>query len=265
MRAVVVLVRRALVLTLALAAGCQSGKSAPPPPAAAPAGTAAPIPVAPAAPDSPAAGAGPGTGASPVEPAHIKLPRSPDTPVRPTRRPLDAAALSRLAATEFPGFEREEQGAVAGMVRFRHTTRSRPHLAVSVVIGPCSARPACLAMDLASWTARQGELRDQLPKELRSRPDTRFEIGARAIAGAPAIYTYQLGYAGGVDEKDQPAADYTDAYVLYYNDGINQIRVMAHYVDDALGSLAQLLAIAPPDDLEQLAAAFASFYLHAWQ
>jgi hypothetical protein len=263
MRDVVAPVTRALLFALGAALACQSGKSAPPPPASAPARTAAPIPVAPAAPGSPAAGTG--ATASPVEPAHIKLPRSPDAPVRPTRRPLDAAVLGRLAATEFPGFEREDQGAAAGVVRFRHTTRSRPHLAVSVVIGPCSARPACPAMDLASWTARQDELRGQLPNELRGRPDTRFEIGARAIAGAPAIYTYQLGYAGGIDEKDQPAADYTDAYVVYYNDGTNQIRVMAHYVDDALGSLAQLLAIAPPDDLEKLAVAFASFYLHAWQ
>jgi hypothetical protein len=40
---------------------------------------------------------------------------------------------------------------------------------------------------------------------------------------------------------------------------------MAHYVDDAPGSIPKLVAIAPPDDLEKLAVAFASFYLHAWQ
>jgi hypothetical protein len=50
-----------------------------------------------------------------------------------------------------------------------------------------------------------------------------------------------------------------------YNDGINQIRVMAQYADDAVAGIDQLLAIAPPDDLERLAVAFASFYLHAWQ
>jgi hypothetical protein len=151
------------------------------------------------------------------------------------------------------------------VVQVRHTTRSRPHLAVSVAIGPCSAERACQPMDLARWSARQGELRGQLPRELRDRPDTRFEIGARAIAGAPAIATYQLGHAGGVDDKDQPAIDYTDAYALEHNDGVNQIRVMAHYVDDAVGGVPQLLAIAPPEDLEKLAVAFASFYLHAWQ
>ncbi|HEX3758397.1 MAG TPA: hypothetical protein VHW23_06805 [Kofleriaceae bacterium] len=252
MRAVVALAGPALLL--ALWAGCQSSKSAPPPPASAPA------PAAPAATLLPPAG-----GAAPsAEPAHVKLPRSPDTPVHPTRTPLDAAVLGRLAATEFADFDREDQGAAAGTVRFRHTTRSRPHLAVSVTMSPCGPQHACPAMDLASWNARRDELRGHLPKTLRDRPDTRFEIGAHDIAGAPAIYTYQLGYAGGSDEHDQPSADYTDSYVLYYNDKINQIQVMAHYVDDATGGIPQLLAIAPPEDLETLAVAFASYYVRAW-
>jgi len=246
MRAVVALAGPAVIL--ALSGGCQQGTSAPPPPASAPpAATLLP----------PAGGAAPS-----VAPAHVKLPRSPDTPVHPTRQPLDAAVLGRLAAVEFADFEREDQGAVAGVVRFRHTTRSRPHLAVSIVMGTCGT--GCPPMDLARWTARRDELRGQLPRALRDRPDTRFEIGARAVAGAPAIYTYQLGYAGGRDEHDQPSADYTDAYVLYYNDQVNQIRVMAHYVDDPVGGLPKFLAIAPPEDLQQLAVAFAGYYLRAW-
>ena len=120
-------------------------------------------------------------------------------------------------------------------------------------------------MELAGWTARRDELAHQLPQALLGRPDTRFEIGARAIAGAPAIYTYQLGYTTGTDEKDQPSADYTDAYVVYYNDGTNQLRVMAHYLDDAVGGIDPLVAIAPPEDLERLAVAFASFYVRTWK
>lgn len=251
MRAVVALLGRALLSSLAASAGCQSSSAPPPPPAAsAPAATATRVA---------------GSAVPSVEPAHIQLPRSPDTPVRPTRRPLDPALLGRLAAIEFPDFVREDQGTAAGGVQFRHTTRSRPHLAVSIAVGPCSARRACEAMDLARWTARQGELRGQLPDDLRDRPDTRFEIRARAIAGAPAIATYQLGHAGGAGDRHQPSADYTDAYVLYYNDGTNQIRVMAQYADDAVAGIRPLLAIAPPEDLERLAVAFASFYLHAWQ
>jgi hypothetical protein len=120
-------------------------------------------------------------------------------------------------------------------------------------------------MELAPWKARGDELKRFLGKELVARPDTRFEVGARDIAGAPAIYTYQLGYFFGKDEKAQPVGTYSDAYILYYNDGVNQIRVNASYLDDAVGGIDQLLAIAPPEDLEKLAVAFMSFYVHEWR
>jgi hypothetical protein len=263
MRAVVALAG----LGLAVSAGCQSGASAPPAPAEPATAPAATVLLPAARPAGITAGSGSGAvagSAATVEPARVRLPRSPDTAVRRTRRPIDAAAAGRLAAIEFPDFEREDGGASAGQVSFRHTTRTRPYLAVSVTMGPCSAQRACPAVDLASWNARRDQLARQLPEELRGRPDTRFEIGARDVAGAAAIYTYQLGYAGGTDDHHQPSADYTDSYVLSYNDGVNQIRVNAHYADDPVGGLPQLLAIAPPEDLEKLAVAFASFYLRAW-
>jgi hypothetical protein len=57
---------------------------------------------------------------------------------------------------------------------------------------------------------------------------------------------------------------YSDAYTIYYNDGINQIRVVASYADDAVPGIDQLLALAPQEDLEKLAVAFASYYVHEW-
>jgi len=245
--------RGVVALCLGLAAvGCQSGKSEPPPAAArAASGSSGPVASATADPAAPA-------------PAHIKLPRSPATPVRRTTRPLDRDRLERLSAAAFPDFAREDHDTDDGSVEVRHVTQTRPRLGVTVRIGPCTKSRACPAMDLAGWAARRDELARQLPKELVGRPDTRFEIGARALAGAAAIYTYQLGYSAGTDDKDQPSIDYSDAYILYYNDGVNQIRVMAHYLDDAVGGIDQLLAIAPPEDLEKLAVAFASFYVHGW-
>ena len=85
-----------------------------------------------------------------------------------------------------------------------------------------------------------------------------------ALPISPAIYSYQLGYAAEIDHNDPAAVDYGDAYIVYYNDGVNQIRVIAHYLDDAAGGIDQLLAAAPPEELEKLAVAFASFYVHAW-
>jgi len=206
---------------------------------------------------------------SPVA-AHVKLPRSPATPPRATTRPLDRAELDRLAAFAFADFEHEVLATDAQRLRVRHLTVSRPKLAVTVAIERCDlgpqANPPCLAMALPAWQPRIRELRAQsVPPALRERPDTRFELGARRVAGSPAIYTYQVGWSFGPDDHGQPGGTYSDSYTLYYNDGINQIRVRADYADDAMASARAMLALAPEQDLAQLAVAFLDFYVHEWK
>jgi hypothetical protein len=56
---------------------------------------------------------------------------------------------------------------------------------------------------------------------------------------------------------------FTDALALYYNDGINQIRVVAEYKDDPR-SLEELEKTAPKDDLAHLGLAFLDVYTHEW-
>lgn len=283
----------AALATWIASAGCQANQS-PPGPAAtgSPAGAASASgsagatgspPGEPAAGSSAAGSAGatgsppgeaqsaiaaPPDAAPPPQSSHIALPRTADTPPVKTTRPLRRAQLDRLAALEFADFAHEPRRATDRLLEVRHTTRTRPILAVTVTIEPCDrgkpARRPCAAMDLAAWQARSAQLKQLLPPELASRPDTRFELGARDLAGATAIYTYQLGQSFGDDEHGQPAGVYTDAYILYYNDAVNQIRVNAAYVDDAVGGIDQLLALAPPQDLERLAVAFMNFYVHAW-
>jgi len=255
------------LLGLLLALGCQANKSTPeakPTGATSPAGDAAAgsaLATAPAAP--------------PVAPAHVMLPRSPDTPPHRTTRLLDGKELARLSAFEFKDFQRQDRGATDRSIEFRHTTTTRPILGVTVTIEPCEPPPtaatapkaqrACTAMELGAWRAKRDELEQSLPPDLAARPDTRFEIGTRDIAGTPAIYTYQLGSFFGTDQRGQPVGAYSDAYILYYNDGVNQIRVNAAYLDDAVGDIDHLLAIAPPEDLEKLAVAFLGFYVHEWK
>jgi hypothetical protein len=60
-----------------------------------------------------------------------------------------------------------------------------------------------------------------------------------------------------------PIGAFSDAYALYYNDGVNQIRVVAEYKDDPT-TREDMLAIAPKEDLERLAKAFLAAYTHAW-
>ena len=265
-----------LVLGVGLEAGCQN---APPPPAA-----EAPS----AAPE--AAGSGDGfVGESrrapgPVpEAAHVTLPRTTSAPPNRTMRPLPRKELARLAALEFPDFDRQERGLADRFVELRHTTKTRPILGVTITIEPCdvpgpgkparqtrtkrAAAPAhtCAPMELDAWKAKGDELKQFLSKQLAARPDTRFEVGTRDVLGAPAIFTYQLGADLGKDDSDQPVAAYSDAYILYYNDGVNQIRINASYLDDAVGGVERLAAIAPKEDLERLAVAFMSVYLHEWR
>ena len=74
-----------------------------------------------------------------------------------------------------------------------------------------------------------------------------------------------MGWSFGPDDHGQPGGTYSDSYTLYYNDGINQIRVRADYADDAMASARAMLALAPEQDLAQLAVAFLDFYVHEWK
>lgn len=276
---------RSLVVPAALLlVACKSDRPAPQPtpPAGQPSSTAGAAAAAPSAPierrREPVA--------PPPEPAHVFLPRSPNTPPHRTTRPLAAKELERLSEIDHKDFKRDVRVLNERGLEVRHATTTRPILSVTVAIGPCgpsepakqpAAKPAagkppaapkarpCRAMDLAAWQADGDLRRRSITEQLVDRPDTQFELGSRELDGAPAIYTYQLGHFFGTDERGQPAGAFTDAYVLYYNDGVNQLRVHAAYTDDAVASKAALAALAPKDDLETLAVAFARYYLHAWK
>jgi hypothetical protein len=229
--------------------------------------------------------ASPSTSAAPPAPGRVTLPKTGPEPPHRTTKPLPLAELERLAAIEFKDFDHQDRGVTARITEFRNSTKTRPILGVTITIEPCDrAKPqrpsrsaarkragnavpghVCTPMELDRWKARTDELKQSLSKALIARPETRFEVGARDVLGAPAIYTYQLGSYFGKDETGNPIGSYSDAYILYYNDGINEIRVNASYLDDAIGGMDKLLAVAPPEDLEKLAVAFMSYYLHEWK
>jgi hypothetical protein len=267
------------LLVLALGSSCQN-PSAPPAPRTGSAGSG-----------SAAAAVDVGSGSAPApppEPGRVGLPKTGGEPPRKTTKPLALAELERLAAIEFKDFQRQDRGVHERITEFRHITKTRPILGVTITIEPCapveppragpkarkragSATPgractprACTPMQLELWKAKTDELKQSLSKQLVARPETLFEVGARDVLGAPAIYTYQLASFFGTDETGQPVGAYSDAYILYYNDGVNEIRVNAAYIDDAIGGTDKLVAVAPREDLEKLAVSFMSYYLHEW-
>ena len=236
--------RSVLALLLVTVAACQGNKAPPP---AAGSGSA---PVAKKAPEA----------KSQVPMGDkIELPKDDGTPPKKSSGPLDPALADKLIKLTYPGFEMQDRtNKSAFEVRFLTT---RPRLAVTVTITPCNE---CVPMDLEKWQAKKAGLQSQLlAEELRDLPDTKWEINKIDLHGTPAIATYQFGMLDGKDDQGQPQGAYSNAYAIYYNDGVNQMRVVAEYKDDWVAR-PDMLAIAPKEDLEKLARAFTLAYTHAW-
>lgn len=210
-------------------------------------------------------GSDPGSGAGqktniPPPPGEkpIALPKSDGTPLKPAGRSLGPNDWKRMAAIDHPPFLKRIRNTKTGFdVRF---TTERPKIGTTVTITDCLH---CVPMNLDAWKAKTDDLKYILGDDLRDRPDTTWEIGSKEIHGTLVIWTYQVGHFFGKDDNGNPHASYSDAYALYFNDGDNQIRVVSEYQDSPV-SREEMLAVAPREDLEQIATAFMDFYAHDW-
>jgi hypothetical protein len=228
-----------IAVVVALAIGCKGKPTVQEPPPAA-TGSAKPAP-------------GPGVSES-------DLPQGPGTPPNKSS-PYNKMRGQKLSELAFPKFETRVRGLTDKLLDVRYLTEPRPKVAVTITVQPCFS---CLPMDVDKWKENVDGLKLLVQPELRDRPDTDFDVGQTDLHGAPMIYTFQAGYLVGQDKSNNPVGAYTDAYALYYNDGITQIRVVAEYKDDPPGSKDQMLATVPRASLEKVAKAFADAYTHAW-
>ena len=213
-------------------------------------------------PSEPTAGSGSGSAAptagEPDKRAAIELPKPDGTPLKKRETQLDQAGFDELAKVEVPGFEKKVRNQSGGLdVRF---STPRPKLAVTVTVAPCFD---CTPIELEKWKAKEATLKQLLIEELRDRPDTIWELGQTEVSGTPAIFTYQFGHFFGKDDLGNPSGGFSNAYILYWNDGKNQIRVVAEYKDDPT-SREDMLEIAPREDLEKLARSFLDLFTHKW-
>lgn len=146
-------------------------------------------------------------------------------PSVPTRagRPFDKAAFDEIAALSFAGTT---------------TILDIGEDALAIKVSPEGARPTaitvrlsrclnCVAMDRAQWEGRLAELKALLPKELRERPETVFELGDVTISGQKVIYVYQIGVNPVMDGQYTKSVMSTHAYTIYWNDGVNQAQIVA--------------------------------------
>src|SRR5690606_13327877 len=91
--------------------------------------------------DDLAASAGPAAAEPGADGPVLTLPEHTGTPPNRTTAPLDAAAVARLVALEFPGFKKDVHSEHPLGLDIRHKTEARPLIQVSITARPCGDCP----------------------------------------------------------------------------------------------------------------------------
>jgi hypothetical protein len=199
-------------------------------------------------------------GAQPGQPApDLELPHSDGGPPKKTTTPHMKADYERLSKLTYPGFGVMVRTVGDKVFEVRQITNGHPRYWVTITIQHCLD---CVPMELEKWKAKTEDLKVLLGA-LKDTPGVTFEVGQTHVNGQPVMYTYQFGAGGTGSDSGGMQSTFTDAYAAYYNDGVNQIRVVAEFKDDPR-PLEELAKIAPKTDLQMLALAFMDVYTHAW-
>jgi len=211
-----------------------------------------------------ATGSGSAGSAAPAgeKPNEIVLPPLTGTPPIKTTKPLDKAKSEEITKSlDFNGFSKDVRRADDAGIDVRYKTTVRPRLAVTINATKCFD---CQPMELEKWKPKADSLKVLIGPELKDRPDTTFDFGMTDVGGTPVVFSYHVGYSIPASPSDETPGAYAHAYALYFNDGVNMIRVVAEYKDDVPKTREDMLNLAPREDLEKLAKAFFDAYVHVW-
>ncbi|HEY5924344.1 MAG TPA: hypothetical protein VIV11_21855 [Kofleriaceae bacterium] len=208
---------------------------------------------------APPANVGSGQGSGPRAAPDLILPRADGTPPKKTAVPHAKADYERMAKLEFPGFGQEVRTVGEKVFEVRHKTKDHPRLWAVVTIKHCFE---CLPMELDKWKAKEQELKAINLEALKDSKDIDWELGETTLNGQKIIYAYQVG-TGTAPGEGGGEYSFTNSFLAYFNDGINEIRVVGTYKDDPVDK-ASLKRLAPKEDLRALALSFMDVYTHAW-
>lgn len=203
--------------------------------------------------------AGSGAGSGPRPAPDLVLPRADGTPPKKTTKPLTKPDFEKLSKMEFPGFVADVRTVGDKVFEVRHKTNDHPRLWAVVTIQQCFE---CLPMELDKWKAKEAEIKATNLEALKDAKGIEWELGETTLNGQKLIYAFQVGAAQAPGEGGGSYM-YTNNYAVYFNDGVNWIRVVGSYKDDPV-SVADLKRLAPKDDLRALALSFLDVYTHAW-
>jgi hypothetical protein len=202
---------------------------------------------------------GEGTGSGPRPAPDLILPRSDGTPPKKTTKPLAKEDFERLAKLEFQGFTKEVRAVGENAVEVRHKTKDHPRLWAVVTVKNCFD---CLPMELDKWKALEQELRASTLESLKDSKNVDWELGETQLNGAKLIYVHQIG-TGSAQSEGGEDYSFTNTFIAFYNDGVNEIRAIGAYKDDPV-SKEDLKRLAPKEDLRALALSFLDVYTHQW-
>lgn len=200
--------------------------------------------------------------AAPIAQNTLRLPKPAGTPPVKTTAPMVRAKAEKLTAIDFEGFRKDVRIADDRGIDIRYFTNARPRIMVSVNASKCFD---CIPMQADAWKAKAESLKVIIAPELREHPDTVFAQGMTDIAGTPYAWTYHVAHAVTVDASQNVSGGFGTAYALYYNDGVNMIRVVAEYKDDIPRSREAMITATPREDLEAIAKAFMDRFVHSWE
>jgi hypothetical protein len=221
----------------------------------------------------PSVGSGTGSGSSGSavtkdDPQAIMLPRLTGKAPKKTAKPFTKADFETLAKIQLKSFSHEVRTLSERSLNVKHKVTVRPMIETTVTITPCIK---CIPMDVEQWRAdKQNLMNTSLAKDLQDAKDTIFEVGEATLGGQKLIlggqkliYQYQLGWNLGRTDSGI-SGSYTHMYMLFFNDGQNEIRVRTNYADDPPASLQAVKTMTPRDQLEAIATAFVDVYTQAW-
>ena len=210
--------------------------------------------------------AAPGSGkvelAGVAGPHEIELPRSDGSPPVKTTAPVKPETFKKMSEMTFKGFTGSVEMLQPNYMHVFQRIPESPVIRVSIHIWTCAKDPGgCFPIDLEDYKAKHMDvLRHYLSEEVAKAADTVFETGMTDVNGAKVIYAFQLGQVMG-----DMHSEFTYAYILFYNDGENEIRILAEYKDDMMKGKEAMLKAVPKEDLLNTAKAFLDVYTHRWQ
>jgi hypothetical protein len=210
------------------------------------------------------------TKSAPTEAPDIDLPHGTGQPPVKTTEPLPLKTLLALQQRTWKGFQAVPHAINPDKgMEVQHITEDKPKITATVTVAPCSDAAVlgpCKPMQLALWQADEAHLKMMIPDELRS--DAKFEVGTVKFHTADLIYTFQLGQTNGTFSKGSNAGmayvAFTYAYIIYFNDGVNQIRVVAEYKDAPMANVGEMEKVVPREDLENTAKGFFDAFTGMW-